>query len=287
MPDALIRRQGAAVTAQTQKTSASEMNQPDAYEILAEHYDAAYAAKKDLVDVPFYVELARRAGGPVLEIACGTGRVLLNIARAGIAIHGVDNSPAMLGVLAEKLERELSQVRERVTLHDGDMRNFRLGKKYPLIIIPFRPMQHMHTVEDQVAALATAAAHLEDDGRLAFDVFYPKFELIHTGIGDEMLDLEWTVDEERHRAVKRYFRLDSVDKIRQVFTGMFLFRTYDGGNLVGEETDGLKLSYYTYPHLRALFILAGLLPVEEYGTFAKTPLDNSATEMIFVLRKVS
>src|SRR5580704_19512531 len=116
------------------------MTQADSYDILAGHYDAAYASKVDLVDLPFYVDLAKRSGGPVLEIACGTGRVLLPIARQGIAIDGVDNSLPMLRVLKSHIENEPPQIRRRITLHHDDMRNFRLGKKYPLVIIPFRPL---------------------------------------------------------------------------------------------------------------------------------------------------
>ena len=69
--------------------------------VLAKYYDGAYAATKDLIDVPFYVDLAKRIGGPVLEIGCGTGRVLPT-ARAGIAIHGVDSSQPMLGILTRR-----------------------------------------------------------------------------------------------------------------------------------------------------------------------------------------
>jgi SAM-dependent methyltransferase len=268
-----------------ERSDGKAMTQADSYDILAGHYDAAYANKQFLADIPFYVDLAKRAGGPVLEIACGTGRVLLPIARAGIAIDGVDNSAAMLGVLKASLEREPRDVRDRVTVHEGDMRRFRLGKKYPLAIIPFRPMQHMFTVKDQVDALTTAAAHLQDGGKLAFDVFYPKFEMIPAGIGQEVMDLEWAVDSEPHKIVRRYFRKDSFDKIQQIFTGTFIFRTYEGDKLVLEETDPLKMCYYTYPHLQALFLLAGLEPLEEYGSFAKTALDNAAENMIFVLRK--
>lgn len=257
----------------------------DSYDVLARHYDAAYAALRNHTDVPFYMELAKRSGGPVLEIACGTGRVLLPIAREGIAIDGVDGSAAMLDVLRPKLERESREVRERVTVQQGDMRNFRLGKKYPLIIIPFRPMQHMFTVEDQVAALTTAAMHLEADGKLAFDMFYPKFEMLPAGIGEEAIDLEWT--QEDGRQVRRYFRKESFDKIQQIFTGNFILRTYDGEKLVKEEVDGLKMSYYTYQQMRALFRLAGLKVVEEYGSFAKAPLDNAAGEMIFVVKRAA
>jgi SAM-dependent methyltransferase len=261
------------------------MNHADSYDVLARHYDAAYANEQFLADVPFYVDLAKQVGGPVLEIACGTGRVLLNIAREGIQIDGVDNSAAMLGVLESRLQREPPRVRDKVALHENDMRRFRLHQRYRLAIIPFRPMQHMYTLQDQADALTTAAAHLQDDGKLAFDVFYPDFEKIPSGIGQEILDLEWTVDTAPRQLVRRFFRKDSFDKIHQTFTGTFVFRTYEGDKLVLEESDPLQMCYYTYPHLRALFLLTGFEPLEEYGSFAKTPLDNASHQMIFVLRK--
>ena len=260
----------------------------DSYAVSAKHYDAAYAKlaeKQVLVDEPFYVDLARRSGGPVLEIGCGTGRVLLKIAREGIEIEGVDNSAPMLRVLSESLEREPAEVCSRVTLHEGDMRKFRLGRKFPLVIIPFRPMQHMYTLRDQVAALETAAAHLAENGRLAFDVFFPRFEAIPAGIGEEVLELEWRVDGDPPKTVRRYFRKESYDKVGQTFSATFVFRTYEGDKLVSEETEPLKMAYYTYPHLRGLFLLAGLEVVGEYGAFDGRRIANDASEMIFVLRK--
>lgn len=146
-------------------------------------------------------------------------------------------------------------------------------------------MQHMFTIDDQLAALRAAASHLDENGRLAFDVFYPKFELISTGIGQEVLDLEWTTKSTPPKTVRRYFRKESIDKIHQTFAGAFIFRTFECENLIHEETEPLKMSYYTYPHLQALFKLAHLEPIEEYGSFAKAPLDNTSDQMIFVLRK--
>lgn len=260
------------------------MTARDTYELSARYYDAAYAAI-DLVDVSFYLDLAREIGGPVLEIGCGTGRVLLEIARSGIEIHGLDQSPAMLEVLKAKLERESLEVRDRVTLHSGDMRSARLNKQFSLVIIPFRPLQHMHTVEDQLAALRTAAAHLGDDGRFAFDVFYPKFDTAFSGIGEERFEMEWPVDGKPGTIIRRFFRKEFIDKIHQSFGGTFLYRTFEGDQLVREETAPLHMTWYMYPQLRALFLLAGLEVVEEYGSFAKAPLDNSGVEMIFVVKK--
>ena len=130
-------------------------------------------------------------------------------------------------------------------------------QKFPLVIIPFRPLQHMYTVQDQVAALTTAAFHVAEGGSLAFDVFFPNFEGIAANIGKEILDLEWTVDSERRKMVRRYFRKKSYDKVQQTFSGEFVFRTYEGDNLILEETGPLKMSYYTYQQLRALFLLSG------------------------------
>jgi SAM-dependent methyltransferase len=259
----------------------------DSYRVTAKYYDGVYAAKQDLVDLPFYLELADQADGPILEVACGTGRVLLPIARKGIEIHGVDNSRPMLKILQTHLAHEAFEVRQRVILHEGDMRDFRVAAQFPLVIIPFRPMQHMHTVEDQISALATAASHLSDGGILAFDVFYPKLDLINTRIGEEVAEFEWRPRLDSTEVVRRYFRKDSVDKINQIFYFTFIYRTFHGSEVVLEETEDFKLSYFTYPHLIALFRLVGLEPVAEYGSFAKAPLDNRSEQMIFLLRKAA
>jgi SAM-dependent methyltransferase len=255
------------------------------YNISAKYYDAAYAIKSDLVDLPFYLDLARQSGGPVLEMGCGTGRVLLPIAREGIEIHGLDNSPPMLRVLKEHLASEPPEVRRKVQLHRGDMRRFRTKKKFALVILPFRPLQHMHTVPDQLAALTTAARHLAKNGKFAFDVFYPKYESIFSAIGYEIPELEWPVPGDPAKIVRRHSRKDSVDKIRQIIHLTFIFRTYEGGQILSEESERLDMSYYTYPQLQALFALAGLVPVKEYGSFAKAPLDNAAEQMIFILKQ--
>lgn len=256
----------------------------DLYTVAAKYYDEAYASVRDLDDISFYVDLARRTGGPVLELACGTGRVLLPIANQGIVIDGVDSSPAMLGQLQQKLSREPQRVRDLVTLSTGDLRSFRSERKYPLVIIPFRPMQHMYSVEDQVAALKTAAHHFGRDGLLAFDVYYPRMESVLAGIGEENLELQWA-STDPGITIHRYFRKDAADKINQNFTATFVYRSYLDGKLIKEETAPLKMSWYTYPHLRALFMLADLEIVEEYGSPTKSPLDNDAKEMFFVLRK--
>jgi len=259
----------------------------DLYTVSAKYYDEAYATLEDLRDLQFYLEVARRTGGPVLELACGTGRVLVPIAQQGFRIDGVDSSPAMLDQLEQKLAREPRHVRELAGISIGDLRSYRSERKYPLVIIPFRPLQHMYTVEDQRAALHTAAFHLAPGGLLAFDVFYPRFESLLASVGQEMLELQWTRNNDPATIVRRYLRKESVDKINQNFSAQFIYRTYQDDRLIKEETAPLKMAYYTYPHLRALFLLSGLEIVEEYGSFEKAPLGNDSREMVFVLQRSS
>lgn len=149
---------------------------PD-YDAHAEYYDhvVPYATRGD---VPFYVELARSAGGAVLEAGCGTGRVLLPCAAVCPAIVGLDASAMMLRQCEARLSVAPENVRRRVTLVEGDMRSLDLGRTFALITLPFRSFQHLLTVEDQHATLRRLHAHLQPGGRLVLDLFNPSLPLL-------------------------------------------------------------------------------------------------------------
>ncbi len=254
----------------------------DSYRIIANYYDRSYEAKPHLEDLPFYIDFANQNGGPILELGCGTGRILLPIARSGIEITGLDISEYMLAVLKEKLADETNEVKAKVTLHHGDIRSFKTEKKYALVTIPFRALQHMYSISDQIAALNSAKDSLSGNGLLIFDVFNPHFDKVYAGIGEEYLDFEWTSGDSQ---IKRYFRKDSIDKKNLSFTGAFIFRTYRDNQLILEEEDPIKMSFYTFPHLQLLFKIVGLEIVETFGSFKKEDLTGNSPEMIFVLRK--
>jgi SAM-dependent methyltransferase len=142
------------------------------YVVGADLYDYV-GAYRTRPDVGFFVDLAREAGGPVLELGCGTGRVLIPTSHAGIDVTGLDLSPQMLAVCRRKLQDESDAVRSRVHLIQGDMRRFDLSRQFRLVTIPFRPFQHLIEVEDQLACLDCIRRHLDDDGKLVVDVFNP------------------------------------------------------------------------------------------------------------------
>src|SRR4030095_10842855 len=102
--------------------------------------------------------------------------VFLPTARAGIDIVGLDASSQMLDVCAGRVREEPAAVQQHVTLIYGDMSAFDLGRPVALITIPLPPFQHLLTVDDQLACLASVHRHLADGGRFGFDVFNPSLD---------------------------------------------------------------------------------------------------------------
>jgi SAM-dependent methyltransferase len=136
------------------------------------YYTSTYRRRID--DVQFYVGLAVKSGGPVLEYGIGNGRVALVLARHGIAVTGIDHSRQMLADLRARLREEAAEVRSRVSLRFGDMRGARLGARFPLIICPFNTALHLYARRDVERFLASVRAHLERGGLFAFDISMPQ-----------------------------------------------------------------------------------------------------------------
>jgi SAM-dependent methyltransferase len=144
---------------------------------LAHYSDPAYYSKtygNRRHDVDFYVRLARRSRGPVLEYGVGNGRVALGIARAGIEIFGVDLSRTMLDDLEKQLADAPPKLRSRVHLTHGDMREVRLARRFPLVIAPFNALLHLYEREDFEALFARVREHLDENGRFVFDFSVPQ-----------------------------------------------------------------------------------------------------------------
>ena len=129
-------------------------------------------------DEAFYLEEARKAGGVVLEIGCGTGRIMIPIAESGVSIVGVDRAPAMLEVARQKIARLPEATRKRIRIVEGDVRTLAMDGRFDLAIIPYRAFCHLTTTGDQRRALTRIQEHLADGGRLVFNVFDPSIERI-------------------------------------------------------------------------------------------------------------
>src|SRR5438067_7379 len=137
------------------------------YDPIAELYDPWSACVVE--DVAFYLEEARRSGGPVIELGVGTGRIAVPIAADGIRIIGVDSSRGMLDVCA----RRAALAGVELDLRVGDLRHPPVAENVPLVICPFRSLLHMHTDEDRRRVLVAAHDLLLPGGLFVFDVFTP------------------------------------------------------------------------------------------------------------------
>ena len=139
------------------------------YDDIARLYDPW--SRSVVEDVGFYVDEALAAGGPVVELCVGTGRIAIPIAAAGARVIGVDSSQGMLDVAAE--QAEAAGVAPFVDLRFGDIREPPVEGTYPLVICPFRSLLHMETDDGRRAVLRAVHGLLADDGRFVFDVFTP------------------------------------------------------------------------------------------------------------------
>jgi SAM-dependent methyltransferase len=123
--------------------------------------------------IAFYLDLARRGAGPVLELACGTGQYIVPVARAGLRAVGLDLSPVMLDGARRRATADAIPGNGRLSLVAGDMRDFDLGERFALVFVARNSLLHLHATDDLLACLAAVRRHLLPGGVLAFDVFNP------------------------------------------------------------------------------------------------------------------
>ncbi len=235
------------------------MTSPSPYDAIARLYDPWSESVTE--DVEFYVEEAVRAGGPVVELACGTGRIVVPVAWAGVRVIGVDGSAGMLEVARERAEA--GGVAELVDLRLGDLRDPPVAERVALVLIPFRSLLHMTTEPDREAALAAARELLVPGGRLVFDVFAPSSEDIESTHG------RWLERE----------------------PGIFERADWDEGERTltlsvrrGEEASTMVLAWLSPIEWRRLLERAGFDVEGQYGWFDRRPYGGEE-DVVFVARR--
>jgi SAM-dependent methyltransferase len=256
----------------------------DEYAFVAELYDhvTPYHHRQD---VDFFVEMARQSAGPVLEVGCGTGRVLIPTARAGIEITGLDSSSSMLSVCREKLSRSPQDVQAKVQLFQADMREFELGLVFNLITIPFRPFQHLITTDDQISCLKSIDRHLDHKGRLILDLFNPSLTFLVDDASVEILDVPEFVMPDG-RKVTRYHRIASRDLFNQIQVVELIYYVTHTDGRVERLSHAFPMRYLFKFEVEHLLARCGFKVEHVYADYDWSPYGSKYPgELIFVAKK--
>ena len=244
----------------------------------ADLYDWVYAWKRD--DIPFYVEEAKLSGGPVLELGCGTGRVAIRMAQAGVEVVGLDNSAKMLQV-ARRKARALGPMTGKVTWVRGDMRRFSLDQKFSLVIIPYRGFLSILSVEEQRRCLEGIKAHLLPGGKLVFDIFVPDLQTLTEGTAALVHSWDVSHPETGHRLV--VWDQSRFDNHNQVINVRMIIEELNGaGEMVRKLYRDFQLRYIHRYEAQHLLELCGFHVLDIFGDFERQPLDEASDDMVWV-----
>ena len=254
--------------------------------VVAQLYDQ-FAPYRERPDLDFYIEEAVASGGPVLEIGCGTGRTLLPTAREGITITGLDVSVYMLDVCRQALKDEPGEVQGRVTLVEGDMRDFDLGESFNLVTTPFRPFQHLITVEDQLNCLECVRRHLVPGGIFILDIFNPSLAGLTANNINQEIDEESPFTTPEGIRVRRSHKVTARDFHNQIQdVELIYYLTYPDGR---EEriVHAFPMRYLFRFEAEHLLARSGFEMLDLYADFNRaTHHPDTKSELIFRARRV-
>jgi len=234
-------------------------------------YDAFNQPYTD--DLPFYLSEAEKARGPVLELACGTGRRAIPLGKAGIDITGLDLAAPML----ERAAAKAAAAGLKLEFVRGDARSFRLNRRFRLIFMAFNSLQHLGRLEELERLFGSVRRHLAPGGRFIFDVFNPDPRYLSRD-PEELLPVAYYDDPSgggKMLVNEQY----SYDKEAQVSRIIWHYRREKDGRTVKKA---LNLRCFFPQELPALLKYNGFRIAARYGDFNRSPFKSGSAKQIFV-----
>jgi SAM-dependent methyltransferase len=246
---------------------------------IARFFDAEYADySEDLAALQAY---AQRTGGPLLELGCGTGRLLFPLARAGYAVTGVDSSAAMMQRAHDKLA--VSDLAHRVTLIEGDYASAPLGGPYRFAFCVMNTFLHLLTIDDQVRALRHWRQHLSARGLLLLDIFLPDVRHLAEQDGRMVWDRTWT-DPEGQTTVTKFVTC-TVDQAAQILHVTMLYDEIAPDGAVRRTVAPYDIHYMGRYEAELLLEKAGYVMEAVYGGWDLSPFESHSDRIILVARR--
>jgi SAM-dependent methyltransferase len=223
----------------------------------------------------FYLGLAQAAVGPVLDVACGTGRIMLPCLKAGVDVEGLDLYQGMLS----RLRQKASALGFDPKLHRSNMAAFRLPRRYALVMIPFNAFVHNLTTDDQLATLQTCRDHLEPGGLLAFDTAFPGPSWITQPDGTRELEME-TPHPETGLPV-RIWDTRTFDRVAQIQHSYNEIEMLDAkGAVIATHPSKTSIRWIYKAEMELLLRIAGFARWRILGGFDGRPLLHETDAMI-------
>ena len=246
----------------------------------AEFYDILQSDKSD---IPFFVEMARRYGPLVLELGCGTGRLLLPIAQSGTAIVGLDSSDQMLAICRTKMNVYDEQTKVRITLAHGDMVDFQLNQIFSLAFFACNTFNHLISQEHQVKSLCKVYDHLSAEGILIIDNSTPNIQKFMESNGKQAV-YEFVNPANGNKIIDKF--TPHYDLIQQLEHADIVLEEYSEGKLI-RTTRTRTTSTFMFPReLQLLLNYCGFEVLNIWKNPEQESFDSDAREMIMLARKV-
>ncbi len=247
----------------------------DPYSAIAGHYDLEHDPFRD--DIDLLLSFAEATGGPILEMGCGSGRVLAPLAGAGFSVVGLDRSTAMLD--RARTRRGGTQFADRVTLVEGDMAGDvpLPGEPFGLVAFTLNALMHLPSPELQMAALANARNRLGPNGQLVIDIVNPTPDYLVSLASSPAL--EWSASLDDGSIVDKWaFRhLHPIDQV--IDTTLWYDLVKSGGELIRHRSQ-FDLRYLHPNELLLMLDAAGFADVRMYGSYELDPLDDSSDRIL-------
>ncbi len=249
------------------------------YDIYARFYDLDFGEAE--ADLPMLQQFAVRCGSPILELGCGTGRVLLPLVRQGYQVTGIDASPAMLDVARRKLAAE--KLTARATLVQQEMLELDVDGRFNLAFAAINTFMHLATTDDQLAALDRIYQHLNPGGLLVLDLFNPDLGRLLDLRGQVTLEKVMADPDTGHRLMR--FHADKADLGQQTIHVTFMVDEIDPEGRVQRTLFPFSIRYLFRYELELLLRYAGFEVEAIYGSYDLEEFSGDSEKMIAVARR--